>query len=124
MFTAVHPYTPYYILYSILSIFGHDARLPVDNILSFPGDQSNSPDEWVQLHHYQMQEAVKRANNRIKLKAAERKNRHVKSAVSSALEIGSKVLLRNHVKGRNKIQDTWNPTSYIVVGRIAENNTA
>ena len=66
-------YTPsHYILYSILSIFGHDARLPVDNILSSPGDQMNSPEEWVQLHHYRMQEAVRCANiNRIKLKAAE-----------------------------------------------------
>ena len=45
----------------------------MDNILYSPGDQSISPNEWVQLHHYQMQEAVKRANNRIKLKAAERK---------------------------------------------------
>ena len=71
-----------------------------------------------------MLEAVKRANNRIKPKAAERNNRHDKSAVSSELEIGSKLLLRNRVKGRNKIQDTWNPTSYIVVSRIDENNTA
>ena len=90
----------------------------------FPGDRSNSPDEWVQFHHYRMQEAVKRANNRIKLKSAERKNQHDKSAVSSELEIGSRVLLRNRVKGWNKIQDTWYPTSYIVVSRIAENNTA
>ena len=71
-----------------------------------------------------MQEAVKRANNRIKLKAAERKNWHDKSAMSSELEIGSRILLRNHAKGRNKIQDTWNPTSYIVVCSIAESNTA
>ena len=95
----------------------------MDNILYSPGDRSISPNEWVQLHHYRMQEALKRANNRIKLKAAERKNRHDKSAVSSELEIGSRVLLRNRVKGRNKIQDAWNPTSYIVVSRIAENNT-
>ena len=58
-------YTPYYLF------FGHDARLPVDNIVYSPGDRSISPNEWIQLHHYRMQEAVKRANNRIKLKAAE-----------------------------------------------------
>ena len=51
-------------------------------------------------------------------------NRHDKSAVSSELVIGSRVLLRNRVKARNKIQNTWNPTSYIVVSRIADNNTA
>ena len=96
----------------------------MDYILYSPGDQSNSPDEWVQLHHYRMQEAVKRANNRIKLKAAKRKKTACKSEVSSELEIGSKVLLRNLVKGRNTIHDTWNPASCIVVSRIAENNTA
>ena len=58
------------------------------------------------------------------MKAAERKTLHDKSAVSSDLEMGRRVLLRNRVKGRNKIQDIWNPTPYIVVGRIAENNTA
>ena len=52
---------------------------------------------------------MKRANNRIKLKAAEQKNLYDKSE----LEIGSRVLLRNRVKGRYKIQDAWNPTSYI-----------
>ena len=96
----------------------------MDNILYSSGDRINSPDESVQLHHYRMQEPVKHANNRIKLKAAERKNWHDKSAVSSELEIGSRVLLKNRVKGRNKIRDTWNPASYIVVSSIAENNTA
>ena len=86
----------------------------MDNILYSPGDRSLSPNEWVQLHHYRMQEAVKRANNRIKLKAAERKNRHDKSAVLSDLGIGSIVLLRNRVKGRNKIQDAWNGQLYII----------
>ena len=43
--------------------------------------------------------------------------------MSSELVIGSRVLLRNRVKGRNNIQNTWNPTSYIVVSRIGENNT-
>ena len=42
-----------------------------------------------------------------------KQKRHDKSAVSSELEIGSRVLLRNRVKGRNKIEDAWNPTSYI-----------
>ena len=65
----------------------------MDNILYSPGDRSISTNERVQLNHYRMQEALKRANNRIKLKAAERKNRHDKSAVSSELEIGSRVLL-------------------------------
>ena len=35
----------HYILCSIISIFGHDARLPVDNILYSPGDRSISPNE-------------------------------------------------------------------------------
>ena len=98
MSTTVHPIPLHLILHTIY-FFGHDARLPVDNIFYSPGEQSISPNEWVQLHHYRMQEALKRANNRIKLKTTERKNRYDKSAVSSELEIGSRVLLRNRVKG-------------------------
>ena len=70
MFATVHP-IPLHLILHTMYVFGHDARLPVDNILYSPGDRSISPNEWVQLHHYRMQEAVKRANNRIKLKAAE-----------------------------------------------------
>jgi transposase InsO family protein len=111
-------YTPYYLF------FGHDPRLPVDNILSPPDSNDTSIDEWVQLHHYRMREAVNRANDRINQKASDRKNRHDKSAKPSNLTVGTKVLLRNRVKGRNKIQDVWDSTSHTIVGQIADESSA
>ena len=118
-------YTPFhYILYSILCMF----------LGMMPGYQ------WIIYFIPQVIEALVLMNGfnfitigcrklwsvptiRSNWKLLMKKNRHDKSAVSSGLEIGSRVLLRNRVKGRNKIQDAWNPTSYIFVSRIAENNT-
>ena len=65
-----------------------------------------------------MQDAYIRAINRIKDKAVKRKTRHDKKTKDNCLNIGCRVLLRNRVKGRNKIQDTWNPTVYKVLRRI------
>ena len=65
-----------------------------------------------------MQVAYDRAMISTKQEADKRKQRHDKKAKEHHLDLGTKVLLRNRVKGRNKIQDTWDPTTYKVVGRI------
>jgi hypothetical protein len=71
-----------------------------------------------------MKEAVRRASRQINQKAAERKQRHDKSAKSANIEVGTKILLRNRVQGRNKIQDVWSSIPYKLLGRMSEDNNA
>ena len=47
-------YTPYFLF------FGHEARLPIDNLLSYQPSRTTNTDEWVQLHHQRMMDAIKR----------------------------------------------------------------
>ena len=111
-------YTPYFLF------FGREARLPIDNLLSYQPNRRTNTDGWVELHHQRMKDAVTRANNRINKKAAERKNRHDKTARPSTLQIGTTVLLRNRVSGRNKIQDVWSMIPYRVIGQVSKDNSA
>ena len=111
-------YTPYFLF------FGHDARLPVDNLLSLPVDRSHDADDFVQRHHHRMFTAIHRANTKMNMKADQRRKRHNKKAKSPKLPIGSTVLLRNRVLGRNKIQDTWNPIKHTVVGQLPDDSSA
>ena len=96
----------------------------MDNILSLPVETTQNADEWVQLHHYRMKEAITRATNQMNMKAGQRKKRHDRKAKSHNLPVGMTVLLRNRVLGRNKIQDVWNSTKYTVLGQIADDSSA
>ncbi len=111
-------FTPYYLY------FGHDARLPIDNMLSIPVNRSRNADDWMQIHQHRMQEALKRAKQKTNQKAQERKERHDRRAMPSNLKVGSKVLLRNRVLGRNKIQDIWSAIHHTVVGQLPNDSSA
>jgi len=112
-------YSPYYLF------FGRNPKLPIDNILGMTVNEQLDMDEWVQLHRKRMSQAVQRANNKLNQKANERKKRH-DSTVKHIKEIptGSKVLLRNRVAERNKIQDVWSSVVYKVTGQVSENSSA
>ena len=112
-------YSPYYLF------FGRNPKLPIDNILGMTSNAQLDMDEWVQLHRKRLSQAVQRANNKLKQKANERKKRH-DSTVKHIKEIpvGSKVLLRNRVSGRNKIQDIWSSVVYKVSGQVTEDSSA
>ena len=110
-------YSPYFLF------FGHHPRLPVDNLLNTDvTSHGKNLDEWVASHLQHMKEARALANRRMAQKASQRKARHDKKAKDVDLSPGSFVLLRNRVLGRNKIQDKWNPTPYVVVRRISKEN--
>jgi hypothetical protein len=107
-------FTPYYFF------FGHDPRLPVDNLRrnhdrKHPHRDANT---WVQLHRFRMQEPMKRTICKMIQKAISRKQRQDRGARDPQLPIGTNVLTRNRVIGRNKIQDMCNPTVYTVAGEL------
>ena len=72
-------------------------------------------------HQKRMTEALKTANENIHKKASERQQIMNRGTDNKPIDISSNILLKKHVKGRNKMQDNWNPTPYRVVHRFKDN---
>ena len=97
-------------------MFGRKAPAPCDAWLGLGGyndEKSTNKVQWVDQHAEQLLAANKRVMKNIK--AAEAKNR--KSAGGKEINIppGNLVLLRDHLRGRNKIQDKHKPDLFQVV---------
>jgi len=108
-------FTPFFLL------FGQNPRLFMDNLINFGSISDECKDEWVLDHRRKMSWATMHAFEQLSKKASERKARHDIRASEHDIPVGSKVLIRNRVKGRNKIQDTWSPIPFVVKNRIDKN---
>ncbi|CAC5380194.1 unnamed protein product [Mytilus coruscus] len=78
-------------------------------------------DNYLANHQKQMTESLKTANENIHKKASERQEIMNRGTDNKPIEIGSNILLKKHVQGRNKMQDNWHPTPYRVVHRFKDN---
>ena len=107
---ATTGFSPYYLM------FGRTPSLPVDLLL---GDQpqEDSQEDWVSRHIKRLSDAYEQASAQIRQKALKRKTRYDQKAKENPLHIGQHVYLRNRPMGRNKIQDAWDPTVYVVVDK-------
>ncbi|VDH91386.1 Hypothetical predicted protein [Mytilus galloprovincialis] len=74
-----------------------------------------------QFREERVTEALKTANENIHKKASERQDIMNRGTDDKSIEIGSNILLKKHVQGRNKMQDNWHPTPYRVVHRFKDN---
>ena len=96
-------------------MMGRHPKLPIDSLFEQDRAQTDetSLTEYVESHAKKLQEAYECAKKRLQMQAEIREE---KSAVSSNVDIpvGTKVLVRNRVVGRNKIQDTWESEMYTV----------
>lgn len=102
--------TPYYLM------FGCDPRLPVDFLLGRSEEGSFSPTEdWVRDHQESLRVAHDHVKQQVQAKVEKRNQRYNEKVNDGGLEEGQLVHLRNHVKGRNKIQDFWDPGLYRVI---------
>ena len=109
-------FSPYYLL------FGREPTLPIDFILgTLDATQSYSVDDWLENHKQRLRQAMERATVNIDKSAQQRCEQHNKDKREAPIDIGTRVLLRNRVQGRNKIQDTWSSTPYKVVARPGDN---
>ena len=98
-------------------MFGHQAPAPCDNWLglrAYDDDKSVTQIDWVDQQLEQLINANKRAQKNIK--ATNAKNRQVVGGKDLTIPIGNLVLLCDHPKGRNKIQNNNKDQIYIVTG--------
>jgi transposase InsO family protein len=105
-------FAPYFLLFS------RKPRLFADNLLDFDSVVDKPVEEWVLEHRNKLLWAQLHASKVLQEKANERKKRHDVKANDHDLPIGTKVLIRNRVRGRNKIQDVWKPVPYIVTQKL------
>ena len=102
-------YSPYYLM------FGRDPQLPVDILLKQGNESSDrNVSEWLSAHRNRLRYAWEKAGERTLHAANIRKERHDQRLCATPVNIGDLVYLRKRVQGRNKIQDAWEPTMFIV----------
>ena len=112
---SVTGYSPHYLF------FGREPRLPVDAVLGFAVDKEEPCNDWVLAHQDKLKEAFELASERTEKMALKRRARFNRLANDCGLPIGARVFVRNHPKGRKKIQDAWNPKPHRVVGSFDNN---
>lgn len=98
--------SPYYLM------FGREPHLPVDTLFRSEGRPSSTA--WIVFHRKSLDTAYKHTRRQIEREAEKRKSRFDQHVKTDPVEIGQKVLLRNRVLGRNKIQDKWQEEEWTV----------
>ena len=100
-------YSPYHLM------FGRNPRLPLDLMLG--ADEKDPPEtDWLASHQDRLRDAYLKAGEHLRQHTDAQKAISDKSTNDQPIEKGQFVYLRSHPRGRNKIQDAWDPTLYKV----------
>ena len=103
-------------------MFGREPTLPIDLILGTSQTQdTTSIDEWLEKHQKRLRDALQNATSNTEKSAEQRREQRNKNTKECPIAIGTRVLVRKRVQGRNKIQDTWNSTPYKVIAYMGDN---
>ncbi|KAL1278784.1 hypothetical protein QQF64_025457 [Cirrhinus molitorella] len=115
--TTVHHSTgmsPYFLM------FGCEPKLPVDFLLNNQEEISETPEQWIVEHQGRLQAAYGEVQERLREKVA-RRNRSYKGRINDyGFREGELVYLKNHHRGRHKIQDVYDSCLYKVVREPGE----
>jgi hypothetical protein len=105
-------FTPFYLM------MGRHPKLPIDMLFDFEDEEQYAGHfQYVTEHLEKMKVAYRKAGERLQKEAVSREEAHQVRPKQSQepLDKGTKVLTRNRVQGRNKIQDKWNSSPYVIV---------
>ena len=104
--------SPYYLM------FGREPRLHRDCMLGRKMDQDlESVDDWLEMHQSNMKNSFISAKEQLERKGLVRCTNYNKNAANKDICIGTRVLVKNHPLGRNKIGDYWLSTPYKVINK-------
>ena len=107
--------SPFYLM------FGRDPKLPIDTLFGQCEERDGLPAEsWVSVHQKRLQEAYTKVCETLEKSAKERKKIYDRKAKDAPLEVGTRVYVRNHPKGRNKIQDKFTDRAFKIMRRIGD----
>ena len=104
-------------------MFGHKAPTPCDGWLGlahYKSDSFKSKTVWLNQQLSAMMHANKQALKFIS--KSNQRNKHQTAGKELVISIGNHVLLRDHLEGRNKIQNRFKSDVYIVVSNHEEPN--
>ena len=102
---------------------GQQPKLPIDLLLSSREHADGQPncDSWVKQHQQRLRAAAEVSRSKQLEKSERRCERNQERANDKGIAVGTRVLLRNRVPGRNKIGDHWQATPYKVTARPHDN---
>lgn len=103
-------------------MFGRQPRLPIDLAFGLPvGGQNESHSKYVQGLKNRLEESYRVARENSAKIADRNKKRYDKHVVSSTLEIGDRVLVKNvRLKGKHKLADKWEPDVYVITKKAVD----
>lgn len=104
-------YSPYFLF------FGREPTLPVDLKFGLNDNEHTSGEEWITTHFKNLQEAFQLATERTEKEALKRQEKLNIHADNKELPVGCRVFIRNHPKGRSKIQDAWNDRPFRITDK-------
>ena len=109
-------YTPYFLM------FGRNPVLPIDHLLGITESETTTTvDEYLQKHKKRLTEAMELAKQNLDKAAEQRREQYNQNTSEKPVSVGTRVLTRNRVQGRNKIQDVWDSTPYKVIATPGNN---
>ncbi|VDI67125.1 Hypothetical predicted protein [Mytilus galloprovincialis] len=102
-------YSPYFLF------FGREPTIPLDQLLGTEQEVTFEKEEWITEHFNNLKQAFEFAADRTEKQALSRQTTLNKKVDNKELPVGSRVFLRNHPKGRAKIQDAWNSKPFRII---------
>ena len=103
---------------------GQEPTLPIDLMLGLT-DLKTTPsselDPWVEQHQRMLKSASESALAKMQERSATLCKRSDTKANDKGIPVGTRVLLRSHPQGRNKMEDYWKATPYKVVSHPLPN---